>query len=264
MFSLRGTSASVTDLARSLGDVSALWLDARNPLRAETVQALQVSTGLTLRQIEMALTNCFEELTTSQIMKVVDFGAWHQSRSHSVFHILPANAFTAWVHGAVITLALGHQCYLKPSMREPVFARAWKKSLNEINPDISSRVEMRSWDEKTSKDIDAVVAYGSDETLQEIRKRLPSNVRFAGYGHKLSLGIIFKEVWRNSSEDIVQLVRRDAEPFELQGCLSPQILFVESPGRLLEQELKAFMVAVPKIRSFSHWPAVRSELEKSK
>src|SRR5262249_22288574 len=145
-------------------------------LRAETIQALQVSTGLHSRQIELAMTNCFEELRPSQINAyVASFAA--SKRSVNVLHVLPANAFTAWVHGAVTTLLLAHRCFLKPSAREPIFARAWKKSLETAAPELARQVELMRWDPSALGNYSAVVAYGSDETLKKIRDVLPASTR---------------------------------------------------------------------------------------
>ncbi len=253
----------MNDLVRSLGKVSEIWLNPDYPLREETVQALQVSTSFSRRQIEMALTNCFGELSLPKITAYVTSFATSKRSVMDVFHILPSNAFTAWVHGAVITLLLGHRCLLKPSAREPVFAHAWKKSLEEVDPDASQQVEIVSWDEKKLFESSAVVAYGSDETVQKIRSMLAPNVRFAGYGHKLSVGIIFQEALeRAEREELLARIRSDAEPFRLQGCLSPQILYIESNEWSRWPELEAVLDAAPKIRPFAQWANVQKELGK--
>ena len=110
----------MNDLVWSLSAVSDLWLDPNHPLRQETIQALQVSTGFNRRQIELSLTNCFEELSAPKLNTYIESFVARKRRVMKVLHVLPSNAFTAWVHGAVTTLLLGHTCYLKPSMREPI------------------------------------------------------------------------------------------------------------------------------------------------
>lgn len=251
----------MSDLVKPLSDVSKLWLTPTNPLREETIQALQVSTGFSRHQIELALTNCFEELTEP---KIKSFLGNHRAnpKSKSILHVLPSNVFTSWVHGAVITLLLGHRCLLKPSMREPVFAQAWKKSLQHIDPALAAKVEITSWKDETVKRIDAVVAYGSDETLKKIRTELPASIPLIGYGHKLGVAIIFEEALDGHDQDLFNRIRRDAEPFRLQGCLSPQILYVENFSFPLEHDLKMSLDVAPKIKLFVDWPEVRQALEK--
>ncbi len=263
MFPFRGSLCFVNDLFQSLGQVSEIWLNPDHPLRKETVQALQVSTGFSRRQIEMALTNCFEELSLPKITAYVSSFGTAKRRNMDVFHILPSNAFTAWVHGAVISLLLGHRALLKPSGREPVFARAWKKSLDLVDPGLSRRVDIRAWDENKLRDFPAVIAYGSDETLQKIRSLLAPGTRFAGYGHKLSVGIIFEEAMKEaSSEALLANIQKDAEPFRLQGCLSPQILYVQNPSSMRWPELEAVLDVSPRVRPFKEWDTLYPELGK--
>jgi len=252
---------------QSLGQVTEFWLDPIGPFREETIQALQVSTALSRRQIEMALGNCFEELTEEKLRHFLTsspaVSGGDSGTRRTTLHILPSNVFTAWVHGAVIALLLGHRCLLKPSAREPVFARAWQKSLEEIDPVLAEQDAVVSWDEKLLQESHAVVAYGSDETLQQIRSQALPGARFAGYGHKLSVGIIFQEALEESSTDaLLDRARRDAEPFRLQGCLSPQILYVEDPQFNRWPELEIVVDVMPKIKPFTQWADVLRELGK--
>ena len=253
----------MSGLIDQLAKVSEIWLDPHHPLRLETVEALQVSTGFNRRQIEMALTNCFEELSFPKITAYVASFAQGKRNVIDVFHVLPSNAFTAWVHSAVITLLLGHRALLKPSTREPVFARAWKKSLDQVDSDLSGRVDITAWDEDKLRNATAVIAYGSDETLQKIRSRLSPETRFAGYGHKLSVAIIFEEALQDSSPDrLLANIQKDAEPFRLQGCLSPQILYVQHPGTIRWPELEAVLDVPPRVRPFDDWDVLAQELRK--
>jgi hypothetical protein len=251
----------VNETAQILAKVSENWLNPQNPLREETIHALQVSTGFSHRQIGSALINCFEELTLPKITAYISsLNPIRRRTVGDIFHVLPSNVFTAWVHGAVITLLMGYRCLLKPSAREPVFARAWKKSLEAADPALAGCVEVVGWDENRLKDCQTVVAYGSDETLQKIRAQLPPGVKFVGYGHKLSVGVLFKADM--DSKDLLGRVLRDVEPFRLQGCLSPQILYVEDPSFTRWRELEAMVEVMPKIRPFTQASDVLKEMAK--
>ena len=46
---------------------------------------------------------------------------------------------------------------------------------------------------------DCVTATGSDETLAEIRTRLPAKVRFLGYGHRVSFGFVTRRSFAGAS-----------------------------------------------------------------
>ena len=69
---------------------------------------------------------------------------------------------------------------------------------------------------------DAVIAYGSDETLAALRARIPAGKIFVGHGHRASLGI----VWQDADFASCAGAARDASLFDQQGCLSPQVFYV--------------------------------------
>ena len=75
---------------------------------------------------------------------------------------------------------------------------------------------------------DAVIVYGSDETVADLRARTPSGKIFIGHGHKASLGI----VWADPGFVSCPGAARDASLFDQQGCLSPQVFYVRetNPG----------------------------------
>ncbi len=76
--------------------------------------------------------------------------------------------------------------------------------------------------------VDAVVVYGSDETISVLRARTLAGKIFIGHGHKASLGI----VWDDPEFASCAGAARDASLFDQQGCLSPQAFYVREsrPG----------------------------------
>lgn len=68
----------------------------------------------------------------------------------------------------------------------------------------------------------AVVVCGSDETVATIRARVSPHAIFIGYGHKVSLGII----WDDPDFSSCIGAARDASLFDQQGCLSPHVFYV--------------------------------------
>ena len=69
---------------------------------------------------------------------------------------------------------------------------------------------------------DAVIVYGSDETIANLRGRVAPGKIFIGHGHKASLGI----VWADPDFASCAGAARDASMFDQQGCLSPQVFYV--------------------------------------
>lgn len=69
---------------------------------------------------------------------------------------------------------------------------------------------------------EAVVVYGSDETVARFRGLASPSQIFIGYGHKASLGVI----WDDPHFASCGGAARDASLFDQQGCLSPQVFYV--------------------------------------
>lgn len=119
---------------------------------------------------------------------------------------------------------MGHEVWLKPSSHEPIFPQIWKSSLS---PNLSSRVRIVEWNSEIVEQCDGIVVYGSDQTIERLHKECEGKV-FIGFGHQISVGVVFQEALEaNTFEQTVSSARAAIEPFRLQGCLSPQTLYVE-------------------------------------
>lgn len=246
-----------------LGRVAESWLDASNPYREEAVRSLSVSTGLSEFSVQMALTWAFEELTTE---KLTTF--WNEEKLSEkigsalrVLVLLPGNVFTSWLPTAVTALLLGHKCFLKPSTQEPIMPRVWRQSVERVNPDLAKEIEIVPWRDALYYQTDAMIVYGSDTTIDYLKRQVPAALPFVGYGHKISMAVVFKE-----ASEMAELPRwlaeakPDIELFHLQGCLSPQTLYVEGHSAAWEEWAKGFR-RPPRILAFKKWGDVVSEIK---
>lgn len=109
-------------------------------------------------------------------------------------------------------------------------------SLYAMQPKLGACLEIAEWKGGTTHFEDAlfaeascVTATGSDESLTEIRKRLPARVRFLGYGHKLSVAFVTREsLDKNGAEKIASALTEDASAWNQLGCLSPHAIYIEN------------------------------------
>ncbi len=85
---------------------------------------------------------------------------------------------------------------------------------------LSRRLE-DSWLENA----EAVIAFGSDEIIAALRKKIPADRIFLPHGHRVSLGIIFED----SDYSSVESAAMDVFLYDQRGCLSPHALYVASP-----------------------------------
>lgn len=249
-------------LLKDLDRVAQIWLDPKHPLHRQTVDALVVSTGMARLIIEQALFNAFSELTLPKLTAFAqsDMKPYLAKTCRKILHILPANVFTAWVPGAVICLLMGDDVWLKPSRREPIFAAAWRSSL-ELASQQAQRVKIISWDPAILHTVDGVIAYGTDETVSTLRHAMPSGKPFVDYGHRMSIGVVFADAlapdrWRQTRSHLIA----DASLFKLEGCLSPRIVYVEGALDRRWDDLRAALDPSPDYRTFDNWEGLQREI----
>jgi len=76
-----------------------------------------------------------------------------------------------------------------------------------------------------------VTATGSDETVAAIRGRIPAQVRFVGYGHRVSFGYVSKEALTGfGAKKVIARAASDVVAWNQLGCLSPHVIYVEPGG----------------------------------
>jgi hypothetical protein len=238
-----------------LAQASEEWLDPKCPWRAEAVTALSVSTGQSGELVERALANAMGELqythlqqfVASEVRPYVGVGM-----GRTVLHILPGNVFTAWLPAAVTSLLMGFRCWLKPSRREQVFPALWRRSLSRIDPAFESALEIVEWPIPSFAPVSAVVGFGSDASLDTIAVSVPPGVKLVRYGSKLSVAVLYKEALaQNRLQETTDRLLADASLFDLQGCLSPQVVFVEGKADRLAGSVGTKLHPALKLQSFS-------------
>lgn len=76
---------------------------------------------------------------------------------------------------------------------------------------------------------DAWVVYGSDATLEALRRDAPAGAGWVGHGHRISLSVVFRSCSRTAAAVVrtAKACARDIRPHDQLGCLSPQIIWVE-------------------------------------
>lgn len=222
---------SVADL-RAIVDAAAAV--ARDPA---LVDPLVASTGLTREGVTLALTRHLElDATDAELATLIEA----TPKVQRVHVILSANVFVASLRALVLARAAAPLVTVRPSRREPVFARALLERLARADVALSEV----SVDAITEGEIHV---YGRDETIADVRRRASVTV----LGHGAGLGVAF--IPRDA--DLPALARalaRDVVPFDQRGCLSPRVAFVEGDGRefaeLLSRALEDAARVVPRGR----------------
>jgi hypothetical protein len=146
-----------------------------------------------------------------------------------ILHIVSGNTPHAALQSLIRGLVVGAVNWMKmPQEGLPevdLFVRALPK---ELRPERASVLHPH-WMEAA----EAIVVFGSDETVQEFSKRVLPTQRFLAHGHKVSLGLI----WGRCHPEIAAGIARDVFPFDQLGCLSPQFFYVGGDSAEFASEL---------------------------
>lgn len=147
---------------------------------------------------------------------------------------LPAVALPTVVQA----LLLGSPVLVKPAAAEPDFFPAYAALLDENCPALAGSLVVACWsggdrevEDALLEQVGAVAAYGSDTALRDLRARCRPGIPFLAYGTRLSFAAVSREALRPEwLPRVAARAARDIAEFDQQGCLSPQLLFVEEGG----------------------------------
>lgn len=272
----------VYEIIRTIDKVVALWRDPNYPPRQQAEALLPTITGYSSQMItqtlnELALMLREEDLKLLLEEELGDPLFLDQFRprrkSTGMCKAYGPRLTTAVFAGNVPGLPVANIVYAllmksailgKSASEEPLFAVLFARSLAEVDPELARSVAMVCWrgGEEEIEGLafgssDAVVVYGGERSVNEVRKRVPSGTRFIAYGHKLSFGVIGREyLAADSAKQTAARAAIDASVFDQQGCLSPHVLYVEegaetSPkefARFLAKEMETFNQEIPRGR----------------
>ena len=154
-------------------------------------------------------------------------------------HVLAGSVPTSGIFSMICALLVKSPVLVKTSKHDPLFPALFAQALADVEPRLAAAMAVLPWsggDEAIERaamsGAGAVVAYGSDATVEVLRCRVPTNSRFLGYGTKLSIAAITREALSVfDARTTASRAAWDVALFDQQGCLSPQVLFVERQRR---------------------------------
>jgi hypothetical protein len=86
---------------------------------------------------------------------------------------------------------------------------------------------------------------GSDETLASLRQRLPSQVRFLGFGFRVSFAYVAHEVLSGlHARKVADRAAKDVTAWDQLGCLSPHVLYVQAGGAVSPEKFAELLAEV--------------------
>lgn len=233
--------------------------------RSEAVTQLSQTTGYAEAALDRSLMNLFEYMSEAWLMRWLDFSALvgrELTGPRLVGVVAAGNLPGTAIPSMVQALLLRSTCLVKSSSAEPHLMPLYASSVAYESPELAQAMAVMSWprEDRASTEAflnasDALIAYGSDTTLDALRRDSPQDRPFIGYGHRLSFSVIGRPALTKERSGLTaRLAARDIALFDQQGCLSPQALYVQRGGEvppaqfgeLLAEELERVQSEMPR------------------
>ena len=261
----------VREILQSIDQVIQRWLDPNSRERQEAEARLPETTRLSPEMIRHVLPLIFQEYRAKNLgallidelgsLEVLDhFVPSFQGQKKAygpplITNVLAGNLPGAGLDSMIFSLLVKSATLVKTSSTEPVLPDLFARSIQESDPDLGPCLRIVSWPggKAELEDVafsrgDVVIASGSDESLAAIRQR--TRGKLIGYGHKVSFSLITKEGLANAKE-VAQKAAYDVALYDQQGCLSPQLIYVEEGGSVSPKEFAVLLA-----KGLAHWQIV--------
>jgi hypothetical protein len=251
-------SRSTEDIVKLLCEVAAEWLQPDNKFRKLALKLGPTETGFSQAVLQKGLDGFFRQFTpeTFQALLMQELGhaqrldqfaadGVENSRHAGIamgpkflVHIAAGNIPNPTLMSLTLGLLTRSAQFVKCASGTSLLPRLFAYSIYELDHKLGACLEIAEWrggqrelEQVLFDHADCLTATGSDETLAAIRAQLPAQVRFLGYGHRVSFGFVTREVLRE--EDLAQVISRAADDvimWDQNGCLSPHVIYVEERG----------------------------------
>jgi len=269
----RRSTESLLEVFHELGQS---WLHPEFPFRRKALELGPAATGFSQATLAAGLDRFFAELTGEKLQNLIAQDLGHEQRLDDlvanaserkssrlalargpglIAHIcagnIPCPALLSIVLGFLVRSAQIVKCASGATLLPRLFAH----SLYELDPKLGACLELAGWpggcdslEAALFREVDCVTATGADETLAALRTRLPIQVRFLGYGHRVSFGYVAHEVLSHIKlATLAAYAAADVAAWDQLGCLSPHVIYVEGGGRVSpEQFAEALAVELAK------------------
>ena len=188
--------------------------DALGKLARERLPAV---TGLSPAGVEFALERSFEADTTDGEIEALCRAAEPVPRAHV---LLSANVFVAALRAIALALAASPEVCVRSSRREGVMAELLH----------SGSGAFTIVDELDPRPGDHLWAYGSDETIESLRRSLAPEVTLHAHGAGFGVAVVMLAGAEAIERDAAALAE-DVAVFDQRGCSSPRLgLVLAEPG----------------------------------
>lgn len=259
----------VAEIVDVVDAAASRFRDPADPLRQTAEAALPAVTGYSLPMIRRTLDGMVADWRADRLWELLraEFGDPRvldefRTREHArgttrafgprfTTHIFSGNVPGVAVTSLIRSLLVKSAALGKTASGEPLLPALFARAVAEADAELGACLAVAYWpggtealDEAALGAADAVVVYGGTDTAASLRARTPANTRFIGYGHKLSFGMIGREMLdAGNASAAAAAAALDVATFDQQGCVSPHLFYIEEGGEITPREWARMLAA---------------------
>jgi hypothetical protein len=258
-------SRSTQSLVELLSGVAENWLQASDRFRRLALERGPAATGFSNATLARGLDAFFKQLTPGNFHALLVQDLGHAKRLDDIVsdateqrvargatgrgpellvHIAAGNIPNPTLLSLVLGVLTRSAQFVKCATGTAFLPRLFAHSLYHADAKLGACLEIAEWrggqavpEQTLFEEADCVTATGSDETLAAIRQRLPSPVRFLGYGHRVSFAYVASGALSGfHAKKVVPQAAADVVAWDQLGCLSPHVIYVEHGGAVAAEQ----------------------------
>jgi acyl-CoA reductase-like NAD-dependent aldehyde dehydrogenase len=258
-------------IVRAVSDAAARWTEGDFPPRVRLLDRVVERTGYSAPVAEYALDRLFGAITHEALTGVIagELGGARTLPLGEVCVISSRTTIGVAIVPAVFALCAGCRVLVKD--REDSLVSAFFETLAQERSELVQTARAQHWDSAAADAaslgaFDAVVAFGSDRTLEAIARSLPPRARFIGYGSAASAGYVTRESLASSAAiaGLAERAARDVVLYESEGCLSLHVLFAERGGEIAPQHFARVLAAAIEHAAVEFPPGRRDDARRAR
>lgn len=204
--------------------------DPRDALGREARAVLPSATGLSLENVNLALSECLESSPSDAELRELCESVAPAPAAHV---LLSANVFVGAHRALALAVAASERVRVRASRREQHMARLL----------LAGGAPFELVDELTPAPGHHVWAYGSDATLAHVREKMPPGVALHEHGFGFGVALVDGAI-SGELDRAAQALARDVVPFDQRGCLSPRLALVLGTPDRVPQFARALAAAL--------------------
>jgi hypothetical protein len=259
---------SVSQIIEVVDRAIACLLDPADPYRQQAERLLPIITGYDPEMVRLGLTSFCKSFRAPQLHRFVaeDFanpkaldefqpaakgGAVRAFGPELLVHSWAGNVPGLPLWSLVCGLLVKAGNIGKLPSAEPLFAGLFARLLAQVHPPLADCLAVVWWKGGDTApaaalygEADTVLAYGGNDSLEQIRRQLPVTTRFLAYGHKLGFGLIGRAALdAQRAPATARLAAHDVVRYDQQGCYSPHVFYVERGGKVAPREFAQYLAS---------------------